>query len=412
MTSSRRLSALRMTWSKGGGGNANQDYGGYRGWSYWRGATSPGGKQGKGRGKAPWQDKVDNKQAQPRKVTFPHYDALPKGERPNMVEVASSSTGSGYVSDLQRAVNTARKAEQRVKKIVGEKTERVRQWKDYETELKRCYIAEKQRFRGALIRLEKEESEALQEQASARESLRQVALGLESEARPVSMEEEDQDFELLTRSACTDRVEEEDADAVIQRAVEAGKQLPVAAASVGSHVVTPLRRTRAPAMTPDNVHHTRLEGLGDLRGGPPQDLTPSMAAVSDPYLSSPVLPSAPTPKISVRHKEAGVRAGLKDAMRPKQPIHHLATRSSPSLAEKLEAKRAQQMNSGQVGECSAGSTAAQQLRAEKEQLERERLGIPVQVPVLVFDDEEEDLECDEVPPDKSLDPAPESDLMD
>ena len=73
--------------------------------------------------------------------------SLPKGERQTLVEVASTSSADGYVSELQRAVNVARKAEQRVKKLAGEKQDRVQQWRDYEAELKRCYSVEKQHFR-------------------------------------------------------------------------------------------------------------------------------------------------------------------------------------------------------------------------------------------------------------------------
>ena len=379
-----------MTWSKGGGGKGKQDYGGYRGWSYWRGATSPSNKQGKGWGKEPWQEKAEGKQAQPKKGAFPHCDALPKGERQSLVEVASSSSSGGYVSDLQRAVNIARKAEQRVKRLAGEKTQRVQQWKDYEAELKRCYAVEKQRFRGALQRLEKEEAEALLEQTTARESLRKVALGQESDVVPVPMEAPDQDFEMLTRSAFAEGAEEEDADAVIQRAVEAGKGPLHAAPSAEVPLLTPLGRTRVPAMTPDTTYSARFGSLREEPGLLQQDLAPTTAAVSDPYLNSPVLPSAPTPKPAFGHKEPVVRTGIKDAVRPKQPIHHVAARSSPSLAEKLEARRMQQMNAGPI--CGQGmeQVSALQSRAEREQMERERLGIPVQVPVLVFDDEDKE----------------------
>ena len=260
--------------------------------------------------------------------------------------------------------------------------------------------------------MEKEEAEALLEQNTARESLRKVALGQEMDVAPLPMEAADQDFEMLTRSAFTEGAEEEDADAVIQRAVEAGKGPSHAAPSAEVPLSTPLRRTRVPAMTPDATYSARLGCLRDGPGLLQQDSAPTTAAVSDPYLSSPVMPSAPTPKPAFRHKEPVVRTGIKDAMRPKQPIHHVAARSSPSLAEKLEARRMQQMNVDQSYGQQTEQASALQSRAEKEQMERERLGIPVQVPVLVFDDEDEDLDCEEGPPERPGDPNNEADLLD
>ena len=275
-----------MTWSKGGNNNA-KDYGGYQGWSYWRGAVSPGNKGNKGRGKAPWQDKQDYRQSQPKKGTFPHYDALPKSERQNIVEIASSSNAGGYVSELQKAVNVARKAEQRVKRLAGEKRDRVQQWRDYEAELKRCYSSEKQRFRSALQKLERDETEAVAEQAAARENLRKVAVGQTAEPEDTHMEILDQEFEMLTESAGMEPVQEEDTDAVIRRAMEATQapaaiKLPPTAA-----VSTPLRRTHCQPMTPEGAYSAQLSApignAGDPRSQMVSSTSPNIMASTEPF---------------------------------------------------------------------------------------------------------------------------------
>ena len=327
-TVTQRLPKSKMTWSKGGGGKPQQEHGGYRGWSYWRGASSPGGKQGKGRGKAPWQDKAENRQAQPKKAAFPHYDALPKGDRHGLVEVASSSNSGGYVSELQRAVNAARKAEQKVKKLAGERTERVQQWKDYELELKRCCCRE-----AAVQRSSPKTGEGgSRSSAGANQCTRQFATGGPGKGtgdRGDPYGGRGSDFELLTRGASPVGVEGEDADAVIQRAVEDGKKPLHGAPGLEAPVRTPLRRTQAPAFSPDNAYSGRLGSMREGPGWQQREATNPTTASTDPYMSSPVLPAAPVPKMPPRHKEPGVRVGLKDATRPKQPVHHISSRSSP-----------------------------------------------------------------------------------
>ena len=390
-----------MTWSKGNSNGAKQEYGGYQGWSYWRGAASPGYKGNKGRGKAPWQEKPDTRQGQQRKGAFPHYDALPKGERQTLVEVTSTSSAGGYVSELQRAVNVARKAEQRVKKLAGEKQDRVQQWRDYEAELKRCYSVEKQRFRNALQKLERDEVEALAEQTAARESLRRVAVGQTAEPEDTHMEVLDQDFEMLTRSAATDPVQEEDADAVIQRALEASRSMVPPKPAPTPGMTTPLRRTQCPALTPD---HSYSAQLGAPTGRSTEALasttsiaSPSTMASSDPYQCSPAIPRTTLPRPLSKGKEAAGRVGLKDAVKPKQPVHPSSARSSPSLAEKLEAKRMQQMAVALEAEGPSEPDPGNAASPSRAATQKGRLNIPASVPALIFDDGDEDLDGQDVP---------------
>ena len=84
---------------------------------------------------------------------------------------------ASLVPTLQRAVNAARKAEQKVKKVLMEKSERQSQWKSWEAELRRTFTKEKGRYTAALGRLDQEMAEALRQQEQARALLRRAASG-------------------------------------------------------------------------------------------------------------------------------------------------------------------------------------------------------------------------------------------
>ena len=210
------------------------------------------------------------------------------------------------------------------------------------------------------------------------------------------MEVLDQDFEMLTRSAAMDPVQEEDADAVIQRALEASRLTVPPKPAPTPGMTTPLRRTQCPALTPDRSYSAQL---GAQTGRTTEALesttsiaSPSTMASSDPYHRLLFRGS--------KGKEAAGRVGLKDAVKPKQPVHPSSARSSPSLAEKLEAKRMQQMAVALEEEGPSEpdrGNAASPSRAAREQLERARLKIPASVPVLIFDDGDEDLDGQDVP---------------
>ena len=81
-------------------------------------------------------------------------------------------------------VNTARRAEQKVKRILQERRDCQNQWQAFELDLKKCFATEKARFQAALAKLEKEEADAIFEQTSARTHLRRIASGQEQEPLP------------------------------------------------------------------------------------------------------------------------------------------------------------------------------------------------------------------------------------
>ena len=292
---------------------------------------------------------------------FPHYDSIPKPEKQALVEVASSSNGDGYVSELQRAVNQARKAEQRVKKIAQEKIDRMTQWKSYEAELKKCYSIEKNRFRNAVLKLEKDESEAMADQASAREALRKVAIEPDADMHGPHMETSDRDFEMLLGNTVAEEVQEEDMDAVIQRAIAEKASMKHGSDRAGPGQIpiefrTPKRPVVGMPSTPlgQRIDKAAVPMPPDQNGttGIPHGASPlSGCAISDPYMTA-VTPGnvgqRPSPQNpAIRHvspASGGARArenlGVRTSVKESTKVMQQRPRCSPGLAEKLEARRA------------------------------------------------------------------------
>ena len=133
-------------------------------WSYWRGATRPPWKQtGKGaHQKGQWEEK-------PAGMQFPAYDSKSVNKTGLLKEVHSTTyVQDPLVSELQRAVNTARRAEGKVRKLETDKVARKQQWETWEQELKRTYVKEKQRYKNAILKIEREAESANEELQEAR----------------------------------------------------------------------------------------------------------------------------------------------------------------------------------------------------------------------------------------------------
>ena len=106
---------------------------------------------------------------------IPPYDAQkPKADAHNQpspqLESAQDSE-AGLVQGLQRAANSARKAEGKVKRIHAERAERQQQWAAWE---QLSFAKERARYAAALTRLDGEMKDALRQQAEARLVLRQA----------------------------------------------------------------------------------------------------------------------------------------------------------------------------------------------------------------------------------------------
>ena len=157
---------------------------------------------------------------------IPAYDAQRTGRDDNSLstgnEDAPTLAEPCLLQDLQKAVNTARRTETRVKKIPQERQLKTQQWKSWEADLRRTYAREKTKYTSALERLETEMQQALHAQEQACIAVRQVACGAQDvEVSPVRLDA-DRELDALMNAVSIDPWDGEDQsqDAVLRRALE------------------------------------------------------------------------------------------------------------------------------------------------------------------------------------------------
>ena len=379
-----------MTWGKG----YKQDDSPSQSWQVWRGSW----------GSAPWKQNASqpkggkhkskgNGKGKPQDKTFPAYDRAAPSDI--LVQEVSAVTTDGLLSELQKAINQARKLEGQVRKLQSSKTEKVQQWQKWEADLKASYTRERNRFSKDMSKLEKDTESAVEELGKARAHLRAVALEgqAESESQDKHYKNYDEEFDTLLAGSLTVQAQSgspEEEDAVLQRAINAAQaatpaaRQPVPLAQLGP--TTPLRRTGVPPMTPT------AGPASSLNAGPVGQYlaSPVEHAVTDPYMRSPLATPGPKTPVTMRPKETQPRTGVKDSVKPKHPVHPGAAHNSPSLADKLQARRLQHLDRLNAAPPDDGlplpSMGLDELALSQEQRERERLGIPAQVPVILFDD--------------------------
>ena len=163
-------------WQQGRG--KAQYYAGQQGsdyWSYWAGSP------------ATWQkhkQRQHQKQQQQDKTAFPQYDArqvdLKHGASEDLIQVMEvrqqgSNPDATLVRDLQHLVNQARKAEQKVKRLLSDQSMKQAQWSQYERDMREAFLKEKQRHQDAVAHLEEELVRAVQTQDEARARARAFA---------------------------------------------------------------------------------------------------------------------------------------------------------------------------------------------------------------------------------------------
>ena len=342
-------------------------------WGYWPGAWSASQQ-------APWRGNPSQGSG------IPAYDAQRSGKDDKSLstgnEDAPTLTEPGLLQDLQKAVNTARRTETRVKKIQQEKQLKTQQWKSWEADLKRSYAKEKARYTAALERLEADMQQALQAQEQARIAVRQVACGAQDvEVSPVRLDA-DREFDALMNASPVDPWDGEDQsqDAVLRRALaETMNQGQI----FGAHdpavraITTPLRPTNATPRTPAQdkplATQRRVAPPGQVQGlvssaaassrlvpfPPPTKASGSQScsegqpppelATADPYVfktleellpvqskGSPLGGTLTSPANGLPKTPKG-RQSVKDAAKPTKPVRSLGAHTSREAL--LEQKR-------------------------------------------------------------------------
>ena len=326
---------------------------------------------------------------------FPTYDSMKMAQPKNRVKPTredATEEGDALLSDMQKAVNTARRAEQRLQRLLRDRQAHKEQWEIYNQKAKQAFITEKNRYLKAVSHNAKEIEQAQAAQQEARDLICMIADGV---APPAHVANAEQDLEWDRMVVDWENERQHSTDGVVQRALQERKE----------RLIEQRRQLE------------KLQGTGSGSGGAPAerprdgtDKTGNMPTYgvaspspstrrSAPYPpTSPVLgkpdPMPPVePSLSPQHPSmreaatAKTRAGIKETSK-KSPARPL-TGSTP-LQEKLEERRAkerlgpalQPFRNGQGGADQETAMARDGPPAE-----------PAQAPVSsILEDDDEDLE--------------------
>ena len=151
---------------------------------------------------------------------FPAYDAMPHSSRDARPGNPEQPIQHGRSHGLQELLNTARKAEIKLQKLIRAKDRAADQWEAFQKGLKESFLKEQSRFNKNGIRLDRDIEEATAEQDRAYEAIQQSVLrggeGLDS-----SMGNADADESWDRMRSGWEQDEGESMDQVLRRAVQA-----------------------------------------------------------------------------------------------------------------------------------------------------------------------------------------------
>ena len=341
-----------------------KQWGQHGGWSYWPGAFTPK--------RPPWhkqkqQDQQQQNQDQTQRtsatVRIDAYDSKKQsGAAPPepLVQVISNTLtpGNTMVKDIQKAINVARKAENRLKKLEADRIEKGRLWLSWEKEVKQVYLQEKCRHAGNIEALDKEIREAKIAQDQARAQVRDIAAGdaamdaVDLSNVPSSSQDVEEHLAALLSRDGQDPWEDfgstAEEQAVLQRALLAAAAPRTPLASM------PCPRTPVPVAEPRRLPTSAAPSGSRLVPFPPPKLQPGSAytavpgqssasppAATDPYLgaATPVpQPGGALTSPPLRMPRAPrTRTPVKDAARPTGPVQPLSI--STSFQERADGKR-------------------------------------------------------------------------
>ena len=332
-------------------------------WQYWPAPWRKGSGKGqhqqhsnnKGRGKG--QEKGGKSDSQPYKQQdiqrFPKYDQARTSQQ-HFLEISSdagqSTADDGLVKELQKCVNVARKAEQKVSSLQKQLQTKHTQWENFQLELKQTFIKEQQRFQQDVQRLNAELVSAEESQAEARAVVRGAARGEGlAQIRPSEEMERQWMSKAQTWEQEGHQEDKTPPDAVLRRALEAA----TATTPAGSvEMRTPLRPTRTGIASPCRNQLPHGQGNGgtgeqsnvqsglvrSVEAAPTYTMgaTISPQARTDPYMAPKTAPRPPR-RIAATSPEGTHRTSVKDQSKAKTPLH--TPSPGMSLADKLEARR-------------------------------------------------------------------------
>ena len=321
-----------------------------RGWRLWHGAQSPSGWR-----QAPWQGAGND-----NKSKFPAYDSKPpgkshgKGPKNDKVTGSDLENADDMVGEVQRAVNNARRAENRLARLVKEREKEAAQWEEYAEEARKAFYYEKSRHLRAIQHFEKEIQAAQLTQQEARLALRERVICAGSGDRPMETAESDGEWERMLAAHEQERSRTD--DAVLRRAMkearttgQPGRYL-LPGPSLGGVPPPPPGPPGLSAMGASqcgddpqaSAYNAVSPTLRHARTDPYTQASPRATSIPDTKERSGSDGSLDRPRTSPVHPGMARREcpdpchGVKEVT--KQPPAKLAPHSD--LAEKLQAKRA------------------------------------------------------------------------
>ena len=343
-----------------------------------------------GTGKGNWaEEKQGYKKKEDAKPSFPSYN---QQQQSSIVVIAeknhpplAGTNEEDIIKEIQRAVNAARKAEQKVAKLQADLHKGQAQWRSYEQALKKAYAAERIKYQNDQTKLRQDLAEAMAAQAATRGALRSAAVGqLRDPETPTALPDAEMDDAWMALMKDTSYVEEveqnreldgwirEELDKIGSPNTAAAAKAKILAAMRGDSVIaasekvsTPLRPTRTGLPSPSKGDLDNVDKKGERTaralfpfGCPPgrakmEELSMTTKAtqyqsgspaVMDPYMASPSWETGKLPDVggltpqASKHRKSP-RTGVKDVARPKGPAATCEAGLKPSLADKLMAAR-------------------------------------------------------------------------
>ena len=293
----------KQSWQKGGG-----DHSGGK-WHVWPGAWASSPQQ---QPKAPWRQ-------QGRTHHFPAYDDKSirpaPGRHNNPQTAADQDQQDNGLGGIQKLVNTARKAEQRLTRLQSDKETSILQWQQYQKDLQAAFNRERKRHYAAQEQFEKDIASAVERQDEARANIRQYAASMAT-GMPVETDGDNgPTWEEMTRAW----VEEEDG------AIEGVLHRALGPATREIEPRTPSLRRPVAARTPLTSRATSFSREGPSPA--PSYATEELAAArSDPYpvVTSPSPPKGP-PTEAPPSMDVPMEHGL-----PSGEGHRAEAKASPS----------------------------------------------------------------------------------
>ena len=230
-------------------------------WDYWHGAW--------------YKDKPPP--SRETKTLLVPYDQLQVDSRSQNAELEQmlSSTGAhgsadSIVKSLQQCVNAARKAENRVKKLLSDKALKNAQWERYQKDVRAAFTAEKRRHNQHLEKLEQELLKAVEVQEEARTRVRLAAQGHSGGDEAMDAEEEETDSWLA--QLMEDEAEPPPDDSVLQEVLARALQpasaeiMPTPCVAPSAVPKTPQRQVIVPRTPVPKPKVSRAKAPGILAG--------------------------------------------------------------------------------------------------------------------------------------------------